>query len=81
MEFESRDPDVVLSDMLTDRSLFDRAIITLIACENYDNHLPRGLHAFLAFFNQHREALHAGTASHDDLHRQFRVWLREAGEG
>lgn len=77
MSFESMDPDAALRRMKEDRDLFSSAIGTLVACENFDNRLPAGLMEFLAFFNRHRKAIHAGTVSSADLYAAFVLWLQQ----
>ena len=53
VSFESVDSDAVLGRMKNDRDLFSSAIVTLLACENFDNHRPAGLMEFLALFTRH----------------------------
>lgn len=75
MDFESADPEAMLDDLLGDPALFSRAIVALVAHENFDNRLPSGLTAFLAFFNLHREAIHRGTVSDTELRAAYVGWL------
>jgi len=80
MDFDAMDPEAALESLQADPALFSRAVVTLVACENYDNHRPRGLDAFLAFFDRHRVAIHAGTLTGADLHAEYLRWLRHQRE-